>query len=89
METPTNLLPSSSEPWYCDGCHAMIYNRDADGNPAAGAPSTKYLNEIYKNVCTLCFQLGSVIRDSSYWKNLAEAHASKMKKLGSDGSYFG
>jgi hypothetical protein len=80
METPTNLLPSSSEPWYCDGCHAMMYNRE-DGHPVAGAPPTKYLNEIYKHVCTLCFQLGSIIRDSSYWKKLADDHAEKVTRL--------
>jgi hypothetical protein len=89
METPTNLLPSSSEPWYCDNCHAMMYNRDVDGNPAAGAPPTKHLNEIYKYVCTLCFQLGSIIRDSSYWKKLADDHADKIKRLSGNGKYFG
>jgi hypothetical protein len=80
METPTNLLPSSSEPWRCDNCHELMYNRE-DGHPAAGAPPTKYLNETYKHVCTLCFQLGSIIRDSVYWKKLADDHAEKTLRL--------
>ena len=50
-----------TEPWRCDHCQQLMYNV-RDGKPTAGAPDPKFLDDIHKNVCTLCFELGSVIR---------------------------
>ena len=76
-----------TEPWRCDHCQQLMYNV-RNGNPTAGAPDPKFLDDIHKNVCTLCFELGSVIRNSFYWKALADAYRQKFGQLRPGGNYY-
>jgi len=66
-----NVDPSAiddfREPWNCQHCGALIYNLDR-GYPAPGAPSPKFFNHDWQKVCTLCFQLGMAVRESTYFK---------------------
>ena len=58
---------SKAEPWRCGGCRRLMYNLDASGRPAPGAPLPNYLDEEHPEVCTLCYQMHSVLT-AEHWK---------------------
>lgn len=81
------LLNGDTEPWRCDHCQKLIYNVE-NGYPAPGAPAPRYLDSDHKNLCEVCFAMGSVIRNSTYWKDLAEKFKSAVGILKPGGNYF-
>lgn len=89
------------EPWRCQQCNALIYNLDSDGHPAPGAPLPKYGGPDHPEICTLCFQMNSVIESSLfpdinvhpvYWKALHDrwkADRQNRNKLKPGENYMG
>ena len=55
------------EPWRCRGCKRLMYNLDAEGRPAEGAPLPNYLDAEHPEVCSLCYQTHSIFT-SPYWQ---------------------
>ena len=83
------------EPWRCDACGALQFNRDRRGNPAPGAPAPKYGDLEHQNVCWMCFDMIRAVADKPYWLKLHNEWKEKQKKrkqnndrLKSDGDYF-
>ena len=54
-----------------------MYNLDADGYPAPGAPSNyfggEYGGKRYEKVCTLCYQMKDTLSDRDYWRCIQDA----------------
>jgi hypothetical protein len=80
-------LAGTREAWRCDACRALMYDLE-DGKPTEGAPMPHYLSDKLQNVCSLCFQMGSLIKNSMYWKRLSDEHEKRFGQLKSDGNYF-
>lgn len=61
------------EAWRCDVCEQLIYNVDARGYLAPGAPMPKYWSVSKPAVCTACYQMATVLHEADhneYWKKL-------------------
>jgi hypothetical protein len=80
MPKQTEESKSSSDAWRCGACRALIYNRDADGHPAPGAPKPLYLDHRNQNICMTCFQMGLIVRDDPYWKAQQDAYYERLRK---------
>lgn len=68
------------EAWKCANCEKLIYNLDRQGKPAPGSPPPKWGGPEHQKVCTLCFQLKSVLDSNPYWLNLNKEWREKNKK---------
>ena len=64
-----------------------MYNLDAGGHPAPGAPFPKFFTNVFSELCTLCHSLLLNV-DKFYWKNLHGEYERKRDSLSSDGTYF-
>jgi len=73
---PEELL----EPWHCDSCGELMYNRDANG-PCPGAPMPRFWDTDMK-VCTVCYEMVLTLTGSEYWGKLhaADKEAQARKK---------
>jgi hypothetical protein len=78
---PNLMLPGEIEPWRCESCGALIHNVDESGYPRAGATQPKFFDERYKSVCTACFEMVSVIRNSTYWRAVQDQHLEHYKQI--------
>ena len=58
------------EAWRCDACGQLIYNRDAKGYPAPGAPMPHFWSMSKRAVCTVCFDMALLLHEKEYWKKL-------------------
>lgn len=63
-------IATMKEPWRCGGCKRLMYNLDAHGYPAAGAPIPRYLDDAFPAVCSVCFEMHRALStiQSDYWK---------------------
>lgn len=63
---------SADEAWRCDACEHLIYNVDAKGYPAAGAPMPKFWSISKSKVCTACYEMAMALhnRPGQYWEKL-------------------
>lgn len=55
------------EAWRCDVCEQLIYNVDAKGYPAPGAPMPKFWSVSKPAVCTVCYQMVTPLATHEYW----------------------
>lgn len=72
-----------NDSWRCDLCNTLIFNRVwLNGNlyPAPGAPVPKFISPQLRFVCTLCFELHQVLKDSQYFLKLEEEKEKNLKK---------
>lgn len=69
----------SREAWRCQSCNALMYLKDKKG-PTAGAPAPKWGGPEHQKVCTLCFQMKSVLDSNPYWLNINKEWREKNKK---------
>jgi hypothetical protein len=77
------------EPWRCQGCRSLMYNIDRKGYPAPGAPTPKFFDPDYSDVCWMCFIMLCNIRESQYLRvahQRWQAAQERAKKTGDD--YF-
>lgn len=56
------------EPWRCESCNELIYNKDGDGYPTPGAPIgiAVKLDKQMKRICLVCAEMYIVILKSPY-----------------------
>lgn len=59
-----------SDSWTCDSCKALMYLKDSDGYPIPGGPLPAYLDQDYKQVCQMCYEVYKALAriPSDYWK---------------------
>jgi len=70
-DNPSHL--TERDAWKCDLCEGYIYNLDAAGRPAPGAPMPLVLYEgKVRHACHTCFELVKTLESSAYMKKLHE-----------------
>lgn len=91
MASPTERSTLSHEddtrePWRCDSCGILLFNRDSDGYAIRGAPSSwfggDYGGKRYEQVCTLCHQMKDILTDGergNYWRAVQNMEDAKRK----------
>lgn len=75
--------PYPDEPWKCDGCGELMYNRTAEGYPASGGPIPHFISTEFSRVCSVCKALWDTVGNRDYWRTVqreAEQTREKRKK---------
>jgi phage FluMu protein Com len=67
--------------WRCSNCNKLMYNLDPQGYPAPGSPQPKYLGSFAQPCCSVCFDLGTVILDSTYFLGLHNKHKAIAQRI--------
>ena len=89
----TDKINRTREAWRCKNCNQLMYLTDELGRPslAGGAPAPKWGGPDFQEVCTLCFEMKSVLDSRPYWLNLHKEWMEKRKgrnKLKPGEDYF-
>lgn len=91
---PSHPRIGETEPWECDSCHQLIYNIDAGGYPAPGAPMSRFWSPAYRRVCNVCFSMALEI-NTPYMCQVSEQereadakYKDKIERLNGKRDYF-
>jgi len=60
------------EPWRCESCGELMYNRDANGYPCPGAPMPHFWDIEHTQVCSACYAMVIPLSGKDYWRALHE-----------------
>lgn len=79
-----SLRPEPSEPWTCTSCGHLMYNLDAEGYPAPGAPLPRFWDTEHTRVCLACYGMVLPLATQEYWKALHAADKEAMARRKDD-----
>jgi len=78
-DKPQTQLLEFVEPWRCDSCKELMYNKNADGYPAPGAPIGLNITVDGKEqrVCLMCAEMYIAVLKNDYF---VERHKEWVKE---------